>query len=137
MFLSGAPAPAVAADDGCSVPGCLFGTPIPIPSAILTTCLLVSLSGDVSGKLTCNGSDWQVEPLQMPLSAEIFRNKTSNTPGDPAEACPRCTGKTHDTCSENGVELIATLELPSLAFTTRKSTLLLLTILPPVDRATL
>ena len=136
VLLSGAAATAVLPSDGCSAPSCLYAAPIPVPGALLTTCLLVSIRGDVSGKLTCNGNDWQVERLLMPLSAEIYRSKTSNAPSDPTQACPRCTGKTRDTCSETDVELIARLELPSLDFITRESPLIARTLRTGFDGQT-
>ncbi len=84
-----APAP-LSLDPDCSVKGCNFGTPLPIPNPLfanLSTCVHNTFAADTSGSIDLDaGSSTQ----SVDLTSDIYITGNVNQP------CPRCVAGTCD-----------------------------------------
>ncbi len=77
------PAP-VSADPDCTVTGCNFGTPLPIPNPALpnlTTCVLNTWATDATGSVNLDDG---TSSTSVPLSSDIYIT------GNAGQPCPRC-----------------------------------------------
>jgi cysteine-rich repeat protein len=86
------------ANDICSSAGCNFGGPAAVPnpaSPPTSTCVVPTISQDVSGVMSCGGV---INQIGLPLTAEIFLTGDANTdPGNTIagiQPCPLCSSGT-------------------------------------------
>jgi hypothetical protein len=88
--VTGASSMLTGSNRNCSVPGCFFGSPLPVMNGPLSTCIINTFAAAASGSLDITaGTFTGTVPLQSAVTVT----------GNAAQPCPLCSAPTGGTCS--------------------------------------